>query len=80
MVLVADEPEVVVGEVEDRANGRVELHARERTRVAPELGVGLVQVVEIQVRTELRRFGLRRRGCLRAGPEIAYDVRVRAMR
>ena len=50
MVLVAHEPEVVVGEIEDRLDAGVELHSRERVRRACELGVGLIQVVEIQVR------------------------------
>ena len=49
MVLVAHEPEVVVGEIEDRLDAGVELHSRERVRRACELGIGLVQVVEIQV-------------------------------
>ena len=50
MVLVVHEPEVVVGEIEDRLDAGVELHSRERVRLACELGVGLVEVVEIQVR------------------------------
>ena len=50
MVLVAHEPEVVVGEVEDGPDTGAELHAREREGLALELGVRLVQVVEVQVR------------------------------
>ena len=49
-MLVADEREIVVREVENRPDRRVELHSRQRIGVSPELGVGLSQVVEIQVR------------------------------
>ena len=50
MVLVALEPEVFVGEAEDRLDAGSEHHAREREGLACKLGVGLLQVAEVQVR------------------------------
>src|SRR5262245_46766872 len=49
MRVIADQLEVLVDELEQGAHLRIELNARQRTRLPPELLVGLVEMVEIEV-------------------------------
>src|SRR5262249_34867024 len=49
MRVIADQLEVLVDEIEQGAHLRIELNARQRTRLPPELLVGLVEMVEIEV-------------------------------
>lgn len=49
MILIIDEGEVVVLEIKDGGDGRIELHLRQWIRVAGELQLGLLQVIEIKV-------------------------------
>src|SRR5262245_51253096 len=49
MRIVADELEILIGEIEQRADLAVDLHAGKRAGRARQLLVGLVEVIEIEM-------------------------------